>query len=69
MNLFVELLKEEMRINVCSNCHPFFSGAQNFASTTGRVEQFKSKFARKRSLLMQLLKNSEEQKSKNKENK
>lgn len=61
--------REEMRIDVCSNCHPFFSGAQNFANTTGRVEQFKSKFARKEAINVTAQKNSEEQKTKNKENK
>lgn len=61
--------REEVRIDVCSNCHPFYSGATNFANTTGRVEQFKSKFARKEEIKSNVQKASEEQKAKNKDKK
>lgn len=33
----------ELRVEVCSNCHPFFTGTQRFVDTTGRVERFKAK--------------------------
>jgi large subunit ribosomal protein L31 len=33
----------EMKVEVCSNCHPFFTGTQRFVDTTGRVERFKAK--------------------------
>ncbi len=33
----------EMRVEVCSGCHPFFTGTQRFVDTTGRVERFKQK--------------------------
>ena len=32
--------KAEMRIDVCSKCHPFFTGTQKIVDTEGRVERF-----------------------------
>ncbi len=34
--------KEEMRLDVCSACHPFFTGQQKFINRGGRVEKFKT---------------------------
>lgn len=34
---------KEMKVEVCSNCHPFFTGTQRFVDTTGRVERFQQK--------------------------
>lgn len=36
--------KEEIRLEVCSGCHPFFTGQQKFINRGGRVEKFKKKF-------------------------
>ena len=36
--------KPEMRLDVCSACHPFFTGQQKFVNRGGRVEKFKSKY-------------------------
>ncbi len=36
--------KEKMRIDVCSKCHPFFTGEQRIVDTAGRVERFKRRF-------------------------
>ncbi len=33
----------ELKVEVCSACHPFFTGTQRFVDTTGRVERFKAK--------------------------
>jgi large subunit ribosomal protein L31 len=33
--------KAELRLDVCSNCHPFFSGEQRLVDTGGRVERFR----------------------------
>ena len=33
----------EMKVDVCSECHPFFTGTQRFVDTAGRVERFKAK--------------------------
>ncbi len=34
----------ELRLEICSNCHPFFTGQQRFVDTAGRVEQFNRKY-------------------------
>jgi large subunit ribosomal protein L31 len=39
--------KEKMHVDICSSCHPFFSGKQKLVDTEGRVEKFKKKYAKK----------------------
>ena len=36
--------KENMTVETCSKCHPFYTGNQKFQATGGRVEQFKKKY-------------------------
>jgi large subunit ribosomal protein L31 len=36
--------KKELKVDICSKCHPFFTGKQKFVDTGGRVEKFKKKF-------------------------
>ena len=36
-----------IRIEICSKCHPFFTGKQKLVDTAGRVERFQRKYARK----------------------
>ena len=36
-------IKEEIRVEVCSSCHPFYTGQQKFLDTLGRVEKFQAK--------------------------
>jgi large subunit ribosomal protein L31 len=36
--------KDEIHIDVCSNCHPFYTGKQKIVDTAGRVEKFKSRY-------------------------
>jgi large subunit ribosomal protein L31 len=36
--------KENMSVEVCSKCHPFYTGNQKFTVSGGRVEQFKKKY-------------------------
>jgi len=38
---------KEMQINVCSKCHPFYTGQASFIDTEGRVEQFRKRYAKK----------------------
>jgi large subunit ribosomal protein L31 len=33
----------DIRVEVCSNCHPFYTGIQKFMDTDGRVEKFKKR--------------------------
>ena len=35
--------KENLRVEICSNCHPFFTGKQKLVDTGGRVERFKKR--------------------------
>ena len=37
---------KEIRVEICSNCHPFFTGKQKLVDSAGRVERFKIKYAR-----------------------
>jgi len=34
----------ELRVEICSKCHPFFTGKQKIVDTGGRVERFRRKF-------------------------
>ena len=36
--------KHELHLEICSNCHPFFTGRQKLIDTEGRVERFTKKF-------------------------
>ena len=36
--------KKELRLEICSNCHPFFTGRQKLIDTEGRVERFTKKY-------------------------
>lgn len=37
----------EIRVEICSACHPFFTGLQKLVDTEGRVERFRKKYAKK----------------------
>jgi len=39
--------KSEIRIDICDNCHPFFTGSEKIVDSAGRVEKFKKKYAQK----------------------
>jgi large subunit ribosomal protein L31 len=36
--------KKDLRVEVCSQCHPFFTGKQKLVDTTGRVERFQRRY-------------------------
>ncbi|WP_010236189.1 MULTISPECIES: 50S ribosomal protein L31 [Clostridium] len=36
--------KTELKVDICSKCHPFFTGRQNLVDVGGRVERFRKKF-------------------------
>jgi large subunit ribosomal protein L31 len=36
--------KKELKVEVCSNCHPFFTGERRMMDTAGRVERFKKRY-------------------------
>ena len=39
--------RKDLHLDVCSACHPFYTGQQKLVDTSGRVEKFKQKYARK----------------------
>ena len=39
--------KKDIKIEICSNCHPFMTGKQKIVDTAGRVERFKKKYEAK----------------------
>lgn len=36
--------KTEMRIDICNECHPFFTGSEKVVDTAGRIEKFKKRY-------------------------
>jgi large subunit ribosomal protein L31 len=40
-------IKEELHVELCNQCHPFYTGKQKLVDTGGRVERFQKKYARK----------------------
>lgn len=36
--------KKDIRLDICSKCHPFFTGKQKLVDTGGRVDRFKKRF-------------------------
>lgn len=39
--------KDNIKIEICSNCHPFFTGKHKLMDTEGRVERFLNKYKKK----------------------
>ncbi len=39
--------KENIRVEICSSCHPFYTGKQKLIDTGGRVDRFKKKYGMK----------------------
>ncbi|HCO11875.1 MAG TPA: 50S ribosomal protein L31 [Desulfonauticus sp.] len=37
---------EKIMVEICSNCHPFFTGQQKFVDTAGRIDRFRRKYAK-----------------------
>jgi large subunit ribosomal protein L31 len=37
-------IKQNLRVEICSVCHPFFTGKQKFIDAGGRVDKFKKKY-------------------------
>jgi len=40
-------VKEDIRVEVCSACHPYYTGRQKFAQADGRVDRFNKKYGLK----------------------
>jgi large subunit ribosomal protein L31 len=39
-------VKDEIHVEICSACHPFFTGKQKLIDTAGRIEKFNKKYAK-----------------------
>jgi large subunit ribosomal protein L31 len=39
--------KKELRVEICSKCHPFFTGKQKLVDSAGRIDRFQKKYAKK----------------------
>jgi len=37
---------EAVHVEICSQCHPFFTGKQRFVDTAGRIDRFRKKYAK-----------------------
>lgn len=40
----VKTNKSEMTIDICNECHPFFTGSEKIVDTAGRIDKFKKKY-------------------------
>ncbi|HEY7875655.1 MAG TPA: 50S ribosomal protein L31 [Actinomycetota bacterium] len=40
-------IKEELHVELCNQCHPFYTGKQKLVDTGGRVERFQKKYAKR----------------------
>ncbi len=38
-------VREELKIDICSECHPFYTGKLKYVDTAGRIDKFQKKFA------------------------
>jgi len=38
--------RENIRVEICSKCHPFFTGKQKLVDTAGRVEKFRKRYGK-----------------------
>ncbi|MCD1147019.1 50S ribosomal protein L31 [Peptoniphilus sp. KCTC 25270] len=39
-------VKDELKVEICSECHPFYTGRQKVADTGGRIDKFNKKYRR-----------------------
>ncbi|MBU0468746.1 MAG: 50S ribosomal protein L31 [Candidatus Omnitrophica bacterium] len=40
--------KKNVRVEICSKCHPFFTGDKKFVDTAGRIERFEKRYTNKK---------------------
>jgi large subunit ribosomal protein L31 len=45
-NFTTRSTRKELKVDICSACHPFYTGKLKFVDTAGRIEKFKTKFAK-----------------------
>ena len=40
--------KKNVRVEICSKCHPYFTGDKKFVDTAGRIERFEKRYGKKK---------------------
>ena len=40
-------VQDTLKIDICSECHPFFTGSERMVDTAGRIEKFNARYAKK----------------------
>ncbi len=40
--------EQDLHIDICSKCHPFFTGKQKFVDTAGRIDKFQQRYSSKK---------------------
>ncbi|MDD3487129.1 MAG: 50S ribosomal protein L31 [Candidatus Moranbacteria bacterium] len=56
-------VKPEIKVEVCSACHPFYTGKKRLVDTTGRVDRFKKRMSKTEQMTAEKLKRVEEKKA------
>lgn len=46
-NFTIGSTKKEIQVEICSMCHPFYTGTQKLVDTSGRVDKFRARLAKK----------------------
>lgn len=55
-------VKPEMKVEVCSACHPFYTGKKRLVDTTGRVDRFKKRMEKSEKILAEKMERAEKKK-------
>ncbi len=54
--------KPEIKLEICGNCHPYFTGKQKYVDTAGRIEKFMKKYGEKFDITQRKKKTKKEKK-------
>ena len=46
--IHIRSTKKNIRVEICSKCHPFFTGDKKFVDTAGRIERFKKRYKKEK---------------------
>lgn len=44
----IESTLDSLRVEICSNCHPFYAGTDKVIDTAGRIDKFKNKYSKQK---------------------
>ena len=46
--IHIRSTKKDIRVEICSKCHPFFTGDKKYVDTAGRIERFEKRYKKKK---------------------